>query len=105
MRALVKNIQVRRNYHSTERCYWHKVTPDTGLVTLLLRTSVPSLEIWDSRDKCYVKAEALCGEDELLAFVGEKIPMFTNSKHFPATLHRVVRCLNLNTSDMQLMVS
>lgn len=64
---------------------------DTGLVTLLLRTAVPSLEIWDALNKCYVKAEALCGEDEMLAFIGEKVPMFTNSKNFPATLHRVVR--------------
>jgi isopenicillin N synthase-like dioxygenase len=63
---------------------------DTGLVTLLLRTAVPSLEIWDALNKCYVKAEALCGEDEMLAFIGEKVPMFTNSKKFPATLHRVM---------------
>jgi isopenicillin N synthase-like dioxygenase len=70
-------------------------------VTLLLRTAVPSLEIWDALNKCYVKAEALCGEDEMLAFIGEKVPMFTNSKKFPATLHRVVRLndlMHINTT-------
>jgi len=63
---------------------------DTGILTLLMHTQVPSLEIWDKSLEKFVKIEELTESTDLILFMGEKIPMFTGSKKFIATPHRVI---------------
>mmetsp|Transcript_5774 Transcript_5774/g.6277 ORF Transcript_5774/g.6277 Transcript_5774/m.6277 type:complete len:302 (+) Transcript_5774:26-931(+) len=68
-------------------CTTHK---DTGLLTFLLRTRVPSLEIWDKVEKKYIQAEKLCAVGDVFVYMGEKMPLFTGSRDFNATPHRVI---------------
>jgi len=62
---------------------------DTGILTFITRTRIPSLEIWDKQEQKYAKIEELLQEGDVIAFVGEKIPLFSCSNKFTATPHRV----------------
>jgi len=63
---------------------------DTGVLTFITRTSLPSLEMWDRHLEHYVKIEEVANEGDVIIFPGEKIPMFAAPcKLFRATPHRV----------------
>eukprot|EP01120_Amphizonella_sp_Union-15-10_P015391 TRINITY_DN7919_c0_g1_i1.p1 TRINITY_DN7919_c0_g1~~TRINITY_DN7919_c0_g1_i1.p1 ORF type:complete len:311 (-),score=65.36 TRINITY_DN7919_c0_g1_i1:114-1046(-) len=68
-------------------CSEHK---DTGILTFIVRTKFPSLEIWDKSLEQYVKIEELSELGDLIVFLGEKVPLFSGSKTFCATPHRVI---------------
>jgi isopenicillin N synthase-like dioxygenase len=75
-------------------CEEHK---DTGLLTAVFKTGVPSLQMWDKASDKYVKIEELAADSELILFMGEKIPLFAqqdkslpDSSRFMATPHRVI---------------
>jgi len=67
-------------------CSEHK---DTGLLTFIIRTKFPALEMWDKSVHKYVKLEEMTEVGDLIVFMGEKIPLFSTSKIFLATPHRV----------------
>jgi len=62
---------------------------DTGLFTLLLRTDVPSLEVYDKSIGKYVAVESLVDPTDIIVYPGEKVPLFTGNDNYPATPHRV----------------
>jgi len=62
---------------------------DTGILTFITRTILPSLEIWDKKELKFVKIEELLDVGDVIAFVSEKIPLFSCSNLFTATPHRV----------------
>eukprot|EP01122_Echinamoeba_exundans_P012382 TRINITY_DN5153_c0_g1_i2.p1 TRINITY_DN5153_c0_g1~~TRINITY_DN5153_c0_g1_i2.p1 ORF type:complete len:334 (-),score=58.15 TRINITY_DN5153_c0_g1_i2:21-884(-) len=75
-------------------CEEHK---DTGLLTAVFKTGVPSLQMWDKASEKYVKIEELANDSELILFMGEKIPLFAQqekslpeSQRFLGTPHRVI---------------
>jgi len=77
-------------YHSVDKfsevCDEHT---DTGVLTFITKTAVPSLEMWDRTLNCYVKVEELAKDGDVIIFMGEKVPLFSNSDTFKATPHRV----------------
>jgi len=70
----------------TEVCSEHT---DTGLLTFITRTHKPSLEIWDRSIHKYIKVEELVDVGDIIVFVGEKLPQFSQSPFWCATPHRV----------------
>eukprot|EP01124_Arcella_intermedia_P000364 TRINITY_DN10182_c0_g1_i1.p1 TRINITY_DN10182_c0_g1~~TRINITY_DN10182_c0_g1_i1.p1 ORF type:complete len:328 (+),score=74.89 TRINITY_DN10182_c0_g1_i1:31-1014(+) len=62
---------------------------DTGILTIITRTSRPSLEIWDRQEGEYIKVEELLEEGDIVMFVSEKVPLFSCSMRIPAAHHRV----------------
>eukprot|EP01130_Rhizamoeba_saxonica_P003715 TRINITY_DN1545_c0_g1_i2.p1 TRINITY_DN1545_c0_g1~~TRINITY_DN1545_c0_g1_i2.p1 ORF type:complete len:294 (-),score=54.18 TRINITY_DN1545_c0_g1_i2:43-924(-) len=71
----------------TNVCGAHK---DTGILTFIWPTGVPSLEIWDDLLGKYVKVEMNCDNNYLIAFISEKLPLFSLTTNFEATPHRVI---------------
>jgi isopenicillin N synthase-like dioxygenase len=65
---------------------------DTGILTFITRTYHPSLEIWDKKEQKFVKIEELLQAGDVIAFIGEKIPLFSCSDKMSATPHRVKMC-------------
>lgn len=72
---------------------------DTGLLTLIMCSSVPGLQIWDRKNQKWSEAERevirkykSANPLRPLAFciMGEKITTFTDSKVLSPTLHRVM---------------
>ena len=72
---------------------------DTGILTLILCSKVPGLQIWDAKNKHWLEVEKhLIGKYKsgsprkhlVLCIVGEKIRTFTSSHALTPTLHRVV---------------
>jgi len=70
----------------SETCEEHT---DTGILTFITRTEVPGLEIYDRSVNQYVKVEQLMEDNDLVVFMGEKVPLFSCSESYPATYHRV----------------
>lgn len=75
-------------------CEEHK---DTGLLTAVFKTGVPSLQMWDKQKKLYLKIEEMVNDNDLVLFMGEKIPLFAQQRGamddpntYSATLHRVI---------------
>lgn len=75
-------------------CEEHK---DTGLLTAVFKTGVPSLQMWDKHSQKYAKIEELVGDSDLVLFMGEKVPLFAqqdrnlpDAERFVATPHRVI---------------
>jgi len=62
---------------------------DTGILTFITRTNRPSLEIWDRSIHKYVKIEELVEVGDIVVFVGEKVPLFSQNASWVATPHRV----------------
>jgi len=62
---------------------------DTGILTFITRTNRPSLEIWDRSIHKYVKIEELVEVGDIVVFVGEKVPLFSQNAAWVATPHRV----------------
>eukprot|EP01120_Amphizonella_sp_Union-15-10_P003408 TRINITY_DN13828_c0_g1_i1.p1 TRINITY_DN13828_c0_g1~~TRINITY_DN13828_c0_g1_i1.p1 ORF type:complete len:304 (+),score=72.63 TRINITY_DN13828_c0_g1_i1:31-912(+) len=63
---------------------------DTGLLTLAVVSKVPGLQIFDKRSQDWLEVEKLYPPKTLLLWLGEKVPLFSGSNDFEATLHRVV---------------
>ena len=74
---------------STPACDTHT---DTGLLTIGVRSDVPGLEIKNRRTGEFDKIEE--GDQaplhEMVLFVGQKVPLFSQSTVFESTEHRVV---------------
>lgn len=51
---------------------------------------IPGLEIQDKTSGAWMEVEKKVKPSELIVFMGEKIPLFSNSRKFEATTHRVV---------------
>jgi len=81
--SMIKYFELKE---TTEVCGEHT---DTGILTFITRTHRPSLEIWDKQEQKYVKIEELLEEGDIIAFVGEKIPLFSRSNKITSTPHRV----------------
>jgi len=78
---------------------------DTGILTFIIRTKVPSLEIYDRSQDKYVKVEDLTNLGDIIVFMGEKVPMFTGRKtKFPATHHRVIVPSNTERLSMAFLL-
>lgn len=64
---------------------------DTGILTLIVASETAGLELHDKASRSWVAAESVAKPWEIVCIIGEKVPAFTRSELFPATLHRVVR--------------
>jgi len=62
---------------------------DTGILTFITRTNRPGLEIWDKHENKYLKIEEFLEMGDILVFLSEKTPLFSGSRKFLATPHRV----------------
>eukprot|EP01130_Rhizamoeba_saxonica_P012912 TRINITY_DN5487_c0_g1_i1.p1 TRINITY_DN5487_c0_g1~~TRINITY_DN5487_c0_g1_i1.p1 ORF type:complete len:193 (-),score=28.84 TRINITY_DN5487_c0_g1_i1:551-1129(-) len=85
------SLSVIRYYSHNERPYKDVCSDhtDTGILTFVFRTQVPSLEILDKTMGKYVKVEELAEVGDMIVFLGEKSHLFTNSVQFCASPHRV----------------
>jgi len=62
---------------------------DTGILTFITRTHRPSLEIWDASINKYIRIEELVELGDIIAFTGEKVPLFSQAVSWRGTPHRV----------------
>jgi len=86
IKSSLSGIRYYKQEPNTEVCDEHT---DTGILTFITKTQIPSLEMWDRTVNKYVKLEELVGEGDVIIFPGEKIPLFSQSKQWLATPHRV----------------
>jgi len=68
---------------------------DTGILTFVVVSEVPGLQVWDRSKDTWMDVERLLWPQRakqhlLVAMMGEKIEMFTGSKVLKATDHRVM---------------
>jgi len=65
------------------------VHEDTGLVTLGVRSDVPGLIVYDRLKQGWVEVEQYVEPGDVVAFLGQKIPLFSGSDAWKATTHKV----------------
>lgn len=65
---------------------------DTGLLTGIITSSVPGLQIFDREKNEYLEIEKIIPENSFVIMVGRKVPLFANCKEeiIKETLHQVV---------------
>jgi isopenicillin N synthase-like dioxygenase len=62
-----------QDFENSLACDEHR---DSGLLTAIVKTGVPSLQVWDKHHKKYLKIEEMVQDDEMIVFMGEKVPLF-----------------------------
>ncbi len=62
---------------------------DTSILTLIACTAQPGLEVFDQDTAAYLKIEETLEAGDLVLFVGQKMPQYTQSNLFTPLLHRV----------------
>ncbi len=66
------------------------VLSDTGLITLLVTSSVPGLQLFDKHTRSWQQLEHRLGAFHVVVMIGEKVPQFSGSDEYTGCLHRVV---------------
>jgi len=74
-------------YPSTQKCMVHE---DSGLITLLPRSTFPGLEILDYSKEQWIPIERYTKKNDVLVIIGLVMEKVTRG-YFQATTHRVVR--------------
>jgi len=77
---------------------------DTGLITLLVSSNVPGLQIFDNFTKSYNEIEKILPEYSVVVMVGQKIPNYSSSTEFNGTLHRVMTESGVERSSMAFLL-
>jgi len=73
---------------------------DTGLLTFGVVSDDPGLVIWDRVKGDWVEIEKEAKKNEIICFVGQKIPLFSGSSIWPATTHKVIVPVNVERSSL-----
>jgi len=68
---------------------------DTGILTFVVVSEVPGLQLWDRKNNVWMDAEKILHPERnsqhiLIVMMGEKVQMFTGSSVLEATYHRVM---------------
>jgi len=82
-------------------CELHK---DTGLMTIGVCSDIQGLQMYDRKLDVWMKVEALGSANDLVMFIGEKVPLFSGSKRYPAAPHRVMLPANTERSSMVFLL-
>jgi len=77
----------KKVYTTTQKCMVHQ---DSGLITLLPRSTFPGLEVLDKNNKIWIPVEKFTQKNDVLVFAGLVMQKITNGV-FQAATHRVVR--------------
>jgi len=67
-------------------CDTHK---DTGILTIIVCSDVSGLKVFDKMQDKFVDVESLVKSKDLIMIMGEKMPIFTGTRSFEATPHKV----------------
>jgi hypothetical protein len=74
-------------YTKTQKCMVHQ---DSGLITLLPRSTFPGIELLHKDQKHWIPVEKYTKSNDVLVFVGQVMERITQG-YIPAAVHRVVR--------------
>jgi len=77
---------------------------DTGLITLLVSSNIPGLQIFDNYTKVYIDIEKIVSEYHVVVMIGQKIPAYSSSSDFNGTLHRVMTEPGAERSSMAFLL-
>jgi len=89
--SLIHYFPVTEENKSNCVCGVHE---DTGLVTLGVRSDVPGLIVFDRVKKDWIEIEKYVEPGDVVAFLGQKVPLFSGSDIWKATTHKVEVPLN-----------
>jgi isopenicillin N synthase-like dioxygenase len=76
---------------------------DTGILTLIICSDVPGLQVWDLQNKEWLEVEKLViPKEDMFVIMGRKMQFFsaTTPSPFMPTTHRVALPLNTERSSL-----